>query len=221
MPTRSDRSAALAITAGTLAGLVTMALHPSGNDVAQDAVHGTTNLLAPAVHWLAIVAQPFVLAGTLALTLRLRERRDLAVGAFVCFALASAAVMVAAAMSGLVFPAALRGVREADAAARVIITNNLRYTGLVNQAFAAVYVVLTALAVMTWSSAMLAGNEMPRALAGYGLVLGVLLLLGILSGHLSLGIHGFGAVVLGVGIWLIWAARVLWVGTTDRHRFNS
>src|SRR3982751_511871 len=52
MPTSSDRSAALAITIGSLAGLVTMALHPSGNDVAQDAVHGTTNLLAPAVHWL-------------------------------------------------------------------------------------------------------------------------------------------------------------------------
>jgi hypothetical protein len=208
MPTPADRSAAIAITVGSLAGLVTMALHPSGNDVAQDAAHGTSNLLAPAVHWLAIVAQPFVLAGTVALTVRLRERRDLAVGAFACFALASVAVMFAAAMSGLVFPAALRGVREADAAGRVLITNNLRYTGLLNQAFASVYVVLTALAVILWSSAMLAGRDMPRALAGYGLVLGVLLVLGIFSGHLSLGIHGF-------GVWLIWAARVLWVATRD------
>jgi hypothetical protein len=144
------------------------------------------------------------------LTLHLRERRDLAVTGFIFYALASMSVVVAAAMSGLVFPAVLRGVQQADAPARVIVTSLLRYTGLVNQAFAAIYVVFTGIAILLWSSAMLASRHLPRALAHYGLVLGVLLVAGVLSGHLALGIHGFGAVVLGVGIWMMWSAHRLW-----------
>lgn len=211
----TDRSAALAITAGSLAGLATMALHPTGRDVVQAASSGGTNALVAAVHWLAIGAQPLVLAGTLALTLRLRARRDLAVGASVFYALASVAVIIAAVASGILAPAVLRNLREADEPTRALMTNGLRYTGLLNQAFASVYVVFSAIAILLWSAAMLVGRELPRALGVYGLVLGAVLLLGVASGHLRLGIHGFGLVVLGVGVWMVWAAGWLWQRSVD------
>ena len=209
-PMRTDRSAALALTAGSLAGLVTMALHPTGRDAVRVASSGGTNALATAVHWLAIVAQPLVLAGALALTLRLRERRDLAVGAYVFFALGSVAVIFAAVASGFLAPGVLRGLGEADAPTRALMMSALHYTSLLNQAFAAVYVVLSALAILLWSSAILAGRELSRGLAVYGLVLGALLIVGVLSGHLRLGIHGFGGVVIGQGVWMVWAAGQLW-----------
>src|SRR5687768_3345602 len=78
----TDRTAALALVAGSLAGLVTMVLHPTGRDVVHGASVGGANVLNAAVHGLAIGAQPLVLAGALAIVLRLRARRDLAVGAY-------------------------------------------------------------------------------------------------------------------------------------------
>ena len=213
----TDRSAALAIIAGSLAGLATMALHPTGRDVVQNASAGGTNSLAAAVHWLAIVAEPLVLAGTLALTLRLRAQRDIAIGAYVFYAVAGVRVVMAAIASGLVAPGALRGMRDADEATRALMMSDLHYTGLLNQAFAAVYVVFSAIAILLWSAAILGGGgrELPRALAVYGLLLGAVLLLGVASGHLRLGVHGFGLVVLGEAVWMIWAAASMWRTSTD------
>lgn len=208
MPT--NRSAALAITAGSLAGLMTMTLHPTGRDVIQNASSGGTNALVTAVHWLALLAQPLVLAGALALTLRLRVRRDVAVGAYVFFALASVAVVMAAVASGFLAPGVLRGLHAADAPTRALMMSALRYTRLLNQAFAAVYVVFSGIAILLWSAAILVGRELTRALAVFGVLLGAVLTLGVTSGHLGLGIHGFGSAVLGEGVWMAWAAAQLW-----------
>ena len=206
----TDRLAALALTAGSLAGIVIMALHPTGSEVARDAAGGGAMSLAVAVHWLAIVAQPLILAGSLAITLRLRARRDVAVGAFVFFAVAGVAVTIAAAASGLVSPAVLRGMHDSEAGAMASMQNYLHYTSLLNQAFAGIYVVLGAIAIALWSAAIVAGRELPRALGRYGLALAAALLIGLASGHLTLGIHGFGLVVLGESAWMIWAAAALW-----------
>lgn len=213
---RIDRSAALALSAGSLAGLVTMALHPTGHDVIENATLGLANIRSIAVHWLAIVAQPAVLAGALGLTLRLRTRRDLAVGAYVFFAVASIAVIVAAIASGLLGSEVVDGLDEVDAATRALMLRELRYTGEINEVFAAVYVVLSGIAILLWSSAIILGRELSRALGAFGVTLSLLLIAGVLSGHLQLGIHGFGAVVLGEGVWMTWAAAGLWgTGAAD------
>ncbi|HSJ65875.1 MAG TPA: hypothetical protein VK922_18480 [Gemmatimonadaceae bacterium] len=209
----TDRSAALALVAGSLAGLLVMALHPTGGEVSREAAAGGSMFLVQAVHWLAILAQPVLLAGTLALTLRLRARFAIAVGAFIFFAVAGVVVLIAAAASGLVSPGVLRGMHDAgDAGAAMTVQNFLHYTFLLNQAFARIYVVLGAVAIALWSWAILGGRELPRALAVFGLLLGTALLAGLASGHLTLGIHGFGLVILGQSVWLIWAAAALWRG---------
>jgi hypothetical protein len=209
----TDRSAALALVAGSLAGLLVMALHPTGAEASREAAAGGSMFLVQAVHWLAIVAQPPLLAGTLALTLRLRAQRATAVGAFIFFAVAGVAVLIAAAASGLVSPGVLRGMHDAGATgAMMSMQNFLHYTFLLNQAFARIYVVLGAIAFALWSWAILGGHELPRGLAVYGLLLGATLLIGLASGHLTLGIHGFGLVILGQSAWLVWAAVGLWRG---------
>lgn len=209
----TDRSAALALIAGSLAGLVVMALHPTGGDVSREAAAGGSMLLVQGVHWLAIVAQPLILAGTLAVTGRLHVRRATAVGAFIFFAVASFAVLLAGAASGLVSPGVLRGMHDTgDASAMTSMENFLHYTFLLNQAFARIYVVLGAIAIALWSWAILGARELPRGLAIYGLLLGAALVAGLTSGHLTLGIHGFGLVVLGQSGWMIWAAIAMWRG---------
>jgi hypothetical protein len=207
----THRSAALALTAGSVAGLVVMAFHPTGSEAAGDATGRTLTVVA-AVHWLAIVAQPVLLAGAVGLTAHLRTRRDTAVAALVFFAVASLAVLIAAAASGLVSPGVLRGMHDSDAGGTMSMQNALHYTWLLNQAFARIYVVLGATGIALWSWAVLGGHELPRALGFYGLALGGVLVLGLASGHLSLGVHGFGLVILGQSVWMIWAAAGLWRG---------
>lgn len=206
----TNRSAALALIAGSLAGLVVMALHPTGGDVVREASSGGSNTMVAAVHWVAILAQALVLAGALALTVRLRARRDLAIGAYTFFAVATVAVIVAGIASGILGPSALRNLDVADEQRRAMALNDLHYTALINQAFASVHIVLSGIAILLWSGAMLIGRELSRPLAVYGLVLGALLVAGIATGHLTPDIHGFGAVVLGEGIWLTWVAVRLW-----------
>ena len=201
----TNRNAGYAIFAGSLAGLATMILHPTGHDVIRNASAGATNTLNSSAHLLAIFAQPLLLSGSLGLTMRIRDRRDLAFGAFIFFALASGAVIVAAIASGLIAPASVRGMDAADEARRAAMLGDLRYTGMLNQAFAKVYVLFTGAAIVLWSVAIAKGREMSRAMAIYGLILGATLIVAIAIDALPLDIHGFGAVILGTGMWFVWA----------------
>lgn len=214
---RTNRSAAFALIAGTIAGLITMALHPTGHDVVANASGGGANALNMAVHSLALFGQPLLLAGMLAVTLQLRASRDLAVLAYICFAFAVAAVMIAAVASGFLAPEMVRGIGDADDVRRTAMLDDLRSTGALNQAFAKVYVVFSGIALMLWSAAILRERTMARGLAVLGALTGVIQVIGVLTGWLRLDIHGFGLVVLLQGIWLIWLARHLWRGIAQQR----
>jgi hypothetical protein len=199
---------------GSAAGLVTMVLHPSGHDVVSNAASGASNMLNRSVHLLAIVAQPLVLAGSLGLTARLSARRDLAFGGFAFYVIASFAVVIAALASGFVSPAVISGLDTADEARRAMMMSELRYTGILNQAFAKIYVVLAGVAILLWSTAMLIGRELSRSLGFYGVLLGITLVMLMALNALRLDIHGFGLVAILVGAWFVWASvRLLKAGT--------
>jgi hypothetical protein len=86
---------------------------------------------------------------------------------------------------------------------------SLRYTGMINQAFAKVYVIFTGAAIFLWSVAIVKGREMSRGMAVYGIILGAILVVAIAVDVLPLDIHGFGAVMLGTGVWFVWAGITL------------
>lgn len=205
-----NRSAALAIWAGTAAGLATMALHPTGREVVHNATEGGGNILVSSVHLLAILGQALVLAGAVAIAARLRARVDLAVGGYVFFALGAFTIIVAAAASGLIAPSTVRGIGELEAAERGMMLNDLHYTGLINQSFARISVVFTAVALLIWCAAILRTRAFTRGIAIYGIALATLLLIGAGSGYLRLNIHGYGLVVLGTGLWQVLVANALW-----------
>ena len=64
-------------------------------------------------------------------------------------------------------------------------------------------------AILLWSIAMRRTTEFTRALAWFGILAAVALMLGVASGHLQLDIHGFGAVMLSQAIWLCWTGVML------------
>jgi hypothetical protein len=204
------RSAALALWVGTAAGIVAMALHPTGRDVVHNASEGGANALVSSLHGLAILGEGLVLCGAIAIVSRLRARLDLALGAYVFFALAGLSVIVAAAASGFLSPSTVRGLDAADAADRAVMLNALHYTGLLNQAFAKIGVMFTAVALLLWSTTIIITKEFERRLAILGILLGAGMLIGLGSGYLRLNIHGYGLVVLGTGIWQVLIAGALW-----------
>ena len=211
----SNRIAAIALIAGTLAGYVTMFFHPTGADVIAAASGGASNSVAMAVHFLAWLGQGATLAGAVGITHRLWSQRELAVGSYVFFTLAAVAALVATAASGFVAPRVVAGIAAADTTAREAMMSHLRYTWYINQTFSMMCVLFTSVAILLWSIAMLRARTMGRGLGGYGVVLSVALVAAVVLRLLPLDVHGFGIVVLTQGVWMMWAAGRLWGGEAD------
>ncbi len=206
----TSRFAARALVVGTIGLFVTMGLHPTGAEALANAESGGLNLLARGVHALAIAMMPLLLVGFFGVTRRLKARPGLSACAFAAWGLALVSVLMAAIMSGLVAPAVADRIAATAAAERDDLLRLLRFTGTLNQAFAAVYVALGGAAIVAWSLALRAERTVPRLLPWLGVLVGVAAAVGTLSGRLALDVMGFGAVVLGQGVWMLGVAW--WLG---------
>jgi len=203
-----NRKCGWALIAGAVAGIVTMALHPTGHDFAVAGQFDAVARLNTAVHTLAMMAVALSFLGAIGLYRLLESPSRLSLSALVIYGFASVALINAAAFSGLVAPATLRhaaGAADAEAAMWTVATH---YTGTLNQAFARIYVVGSSFSVLLWSLAMLRPPKTAPALGTYGAIIGPLAALAVLSGHIRLDVHGFGMIVLTQSIWFI-AAGVL------------
>lgn len=197
------------LIAGSLAIVVVMGLHPTSHGMMNDETRAHTALLGRLVHALAIAATPVVFLGLLGAARRVGNP-DLGVAALVSFGFGSFAVMGAALASGFIFPgviermAALEGTTDPHAF--------LIYTSLWNQAFAKVHVVAHAAGTVLLSAAILRNaKRLPlAAFTGiFGIVAGVAVLALMLSGHVSLDLHGARIVWYAQTAWLIWLGVVL------------
>ena len=189
------------LIAGALAGMTTMLLHPTGSQLIADVQH-----VAPiglAVHALALAALPVSFFGAIGLTRTLGGDGDAALAALVAYGMASVAVMIAAVASGLLAPALAAQMVATTGADHDFAKAFFQYTGMINQAFAKVFVVAASAAILLWSWAILAHGRLARAAGVYGAIAGVLVLLVVTIGHLRLDVHGFGAVVLTQSVWFI------------------
>jgi hypothetical protein len=205
-----DRKSGLALIAGSVGMIITMAVHPHGAIAAAQVESMARNLTI--VHSLALASLMVLFLGALGLSHRLKSPDRLDVIGLVLFAFAGAAVMNAAVMDGLVAPNVMRRIAEAGAGAgagageswRVVS----RYNFEINQGFARLYAVSSSVAIIFWSLSILRNHTLALGLAIYGCVIGVASVIAVASG-LGMDVHGFGAVVLGQAIWFITAAVLL------------
>jgi hypothetical protein len=196
-----DRLGGIALIAGTGMLLVTMATHPTGQDIATRS-QGTV-LLNMLVHTLAMASMPVSLLGGIALWKRLDDRSRLALSALVFFGLAMVAGTSAATISGFVAPNIIQRMQSAAAGDAKYWDAVSHLSWWMNQAFARVLVLATWTAIWLWSVAMRRGQSLIPWVANYGLVLAPLVLLVVGSGHIQLDVHGFGAVVLLQSVWFV------------------
>jgi hypothetical protein len=203
-----NRKSGLALIAGSLGMIVTMAVHPHGAVAAAQVESMARNLTI--VHSLALASLMVLFLGALGLSQRLKSADRFDKIGLVLFAFASIAVMNAAVMDGLVAPNVMRRIVEAGAGAgageswRVAF----RYNFEVNQGFARLCAITSSIAIIFWSLSIWRNRTLARGLAIYGCVIGVASVIAVTAG-LGMDVHGFGAVVLGQAIWFVTAGVLL------------
>src|SRR5205085_11058836 len=146
-----DRKSGIVLIAGSLGGMLTMALHPTAavSLTAEQVAH--LSVISGAAHSIAMVSVLLLFLGACGLTRGIAAADRLAFAALVTFGFACVAVLIATAVSGFIVPAIMKHmVRDLAAAARqwqIVIDGVFQ----IDQAFSRVYSVAASSAVILWS----------------------------------------------------------------------
>ena len=204
-----DRKSGIALIAGSLGGILTMAIHPSGaaSLTADQVAH--LAVVSAAAHSLAMVSFLLLFLGACGLVRRIAAADRIAFAALVTYGFACVAVLIATAVSGFIVPEIMRHmVRDVPAAAQqwTIMINGMFQ---INQAFSRIFSVAASLAIFLWSLSAPRNGGLGRGVALYGSVITPLIIIGIVTGHLRLNVHGMAVIVLGHSIWFVIAGGQL------------
>jgi len=198
-----DRKSGIALIAGSLGGILTMAIHPTGalSATADQVAH--LAFASAAAHSLAIVSFIVLFLGACGLGRHLAASDRIAFAAVVTYGFACVAILIAAAVSGFIVPNIMRHmVRDVPAAVpqwKIVIDSIFQ----INQAFARIYSVAASVAILLWSVSILRNGGLGRAIAIYGCVTSPVIITGIVIGHIRLDVHGMAIVAIGQAIWFV------------------
>ena len=200
------RASGALLIGGALTLLVVAASHPTGHDLSTAEDLQSMVRLNAAVHGVAILGIALLIAGCEDLHRRL-EGSAISMLACVLFAVAGAAALSAAVTSGFIAPEILARQRAMGSTESLDVL--AWYSWRVNQGFARVHVGASAAAILLWSASLLRLRGASRGAGIFGLVTGAGILIALLSGRLTLNVHGFGAVMLAESVWLTWMGVLL------------
>lgn len=197
------RMSGIALIVGSVATIITMAFHPTGQQVLASGGAHSTIQLGVAVHALGLMSLPVLFMGAAGLSMLLAASRKLSFAALTFYGFALVSIMSAAAMSGFVASDIARRIVDNPGAGTDLWPALFRYTGELNQAYALIFVVASAIAIVLWSAAVRTSAFPARGTAIYGYLAGPVMILAVVSGHVRLNVHGFGAIILAQGVWMI------------------
>lgn len=204
-----DPAAGAMLIGGALLGVVVMALHPTGRGLSED--FALQARLGAIVHGVAIASIPVVFLGLLGLWRRLGGTR-LATAGLVAYAWSGVAVLSAAVLSGFVsIPLIGRSRGAEDDAVRTLYHALADMSYQMNQGYAKVFFVASCAAVLLFSAAILATRRLAAAAGTAGVVIAALLLVLFGVGHLTMDVHGFGAMTLAQSLWFVAVGALLFL----------
>jgi hypothetical protein len=205
------RKSGIALIAGAVGGIVTMAIHPTAGGALTAAQIDRLAITSGVAHGIAIGSVVVMFLGACGLAKAIAAGDRIAFSGLVTFALACIAIFVAATVSGFIVPATMKHMAR-DAANmhmwQVVIDGIFQ----INQAFAQIYSVAASVAVILWSTSALRSGGLGRSLSVYGCIVSGLIIIGVGVGHLRLNVHGMAVVWLGQAIWFIMAGVQLCSG---------
>jgi hypothetical protein len=184
--------------------MLTMAIHPGGvraSLAAKQAEH--LSIISGATHSIALVSVLLLFLGACGLSWRIAAADRISFAAIVTFGFASVAVLVAAAVSGFIFPSIMKAMaRDVPAAAdqwQIV----LHSVGQINQSFGRISSVAASIAIILWSVSALRNGGFGRGVAIYGCIVSALIILWICVGRSRLDVHAMTVIALGQAIWFI------------------
>lgn len=199
----------IAMIAGAAGGVFVMVLHPTGRDLFVPGQFEHAAGLASAVHALAIASMPVAFLGGLSLSRRLASPNRLALAALVVYAFALAAGMSAAAIDGFATIGIARKMVAASGTTAEGWHMLLTFSSMLNQAFAKILAVASAVAILLWSASILKTRLLPASVGILGVLLGPAIALAVLTGNFMLDAHGFGLIVFAQSVWFLVAGALL------------
>jgi hypothetical protein len=122
-----DRKSGIALIVGSLGLLLTMAIHPGGVSslTAEQAQH--LSIVSGAAHSVAIVSILLLFLGACGLTRSIAAADRMSFAAIVTYGFATVAVMIAAAVSGFIFPSILKDMLFRRSLRRASVANRARW----------------------------------------------------------------------------------------------
>jgi hypothetical protein len=205
-----NRKAGIALMAGSIGDIITMAVHPTAAGVLSPAQFERLARVSAMAHSLAMVSFLLVFLGACGLTRRLAAPDRIAFSGMAVYLFAGVSLFIATAVSGFIIPEMMRHmIRDAATAApqwHIVIDSVFQ----INQAFSRIYSVAGSVAIILWSAAALRNQSLGRGVAIYGCIVAPLLILAICLRLITLNVHGMGIVVLAQAIWFLLVAGELY-----------
>jgi|SRR5580700_1458304 hypothetical protein len=198
-----NRKSGIALLAGSLGGILTMAIHPTAGGALTAEQVGHLAVASGVAHSLAMVSVLLLFLGACGLTQSIAATDRIAFAGIVTFGFACVAVFIATAVSGFIVPSIMkhmvRDVATVAAQWQIVIAGIFQ----INQAFARIYSVAASAAILLWSASALRNGGLGRGVTIYGCVIAALIIVGVSVGHVRLDVHGMAAVWLGQAIWFV------------------
>jgi hypothetical protein len=200
--TDTDRAAGALLLAGSLATLVLMTQHPTissheiGPVLEQLAAIAGRNRL---VHGAIIASSVLAAIGFSGLAARLGWRSLAVRAGALAWLLGLIAFAGAAIVNGFVITSLAEDYTGKAAATQDTLKPLFRLCHHANQTLAQAGTLAASVAILAWSLALWRGGS--RGLGIFGIVVGLLPIVGLVSGRLSLDLHGMLAVVLAETAW--------------------
>jgi len=201
-----NRLAGMALMGGAALAIFFMMYHPSTSSHELGAALGEMRdegAVSAWVHGMLILVMVGIWFGTYGFTRRLGAERTLPVLGFMLFGLGTLAYCLAAMVSGFIVPEI--GTSYADVSPDQLETARglLHISGIANQAFARAGLIGTSLGIVVWSLALITRASIVRFVGIFGLAVGLLPAVLLLTGNLTLHLAGMTGVVVANGIWYV------------------
>ena len=207
----SAKSAGIALLLGSLFIILTLVLHPVGGSLEH---LQSIRRIAIISHAIAILSIPLNILGYWGLSQIVGLRNALSASAVIIMGLAQIAVLLAAALNGLVIPLFLERVEIMDAS-RPGISMILQYNFAINQAMDLVYITGMALALLLWSSVIISQKRLPTWLGYSALIIGLIFLVSILMGFNLSDLNALRVFMSAILLWTITVGAYLWLKAHD------
>ncbi|MFT6871292.1 MAG: hypothetical protein ACJAVN_000289 [Roseivirga sp.] len=200
MKNQLEKNAGISLIIGSVLGIITMVLHPVGGDI-DHLINISTVIIAS--HTLALFSIPFLMFGFWGLSRKIGFDNSLSVLALITVSLSLVAVMIAAALNGLVVSFFVDNLKDANPEQITTAEMILSFGFSINQAFDYIFIGGTCEAFLLWSIAMIKGKVFPKWIAFLGIVLGLGFLVIMISGFVLVDIQGFRLFFFGIVAWMV------------------